>query len=143
MKQTRPAWSITGAIGTARAGSPAVVAAFVATVLAAAAAPASRATPSPDWTVVGRQGIVLVVIVPADVGTDKDAYDRQLDRLCPPDRTCFVNFYSNSTGATPAVPLPESISSEPTALFRRSMKNQAELFRWSCRVNPGATPECF
>ncbi len=132
-------------------------AAMVATVLAAvlllawpalpalagapAAAPPSGTTG--DWRVAGRQGIVLVVIVPDEIGVDKAAYDREIDRLCPQDRTCFVNFYGNSSGADPAVPLPDAIASEPTAMFRRSMKNQAELFRWSCRLNPGATPDCF
>jgi hypothetical protein len=135
--------TLTGAMRVGKATASAAIAALVAAALAAAAAPAARAATSSDWTVAGRQGIVLVVIVPKEVGLDKNAYDRQIDRLCPPERTCFINFYGNSTGAAPAVPLPESIANEPTALFRRSMKNQAELFRWSCRVNPGATPECF
>lgn len=89
------------------------------------------------WTVVGRQGIVQVVIVPKDAATDRAAYDAQLVRLCPADTTCFVNFFTNSQGAPAALPLPDAISHEPTATFRRSMKKGAEQFQWSCRVKPG------
>ena len=95
-----------------------------------------------DWPVVGRQGVIHVVIVPADQLRDEAAYRRQIARLCVPAQSCFINFYSNSSGAIPAVPLPEAIATEATVVFRRSLKQGAELFSWRCSLKdePG---RCF
>lgn len=93
----------------------------------------AAASPEP-WPVVGRQGLVLMVIVPLDQVRSEAGYAAQIKRLCPPERTCFVNFYSNSRGAQATVPLPEAIANEPTATFRRSVKQGAESFRWACRL---------
>ncbi|WP_127999681.1 hypothetical protein [Piscinibacter defluvii] len=106
-------------------------------VLAVAAAAAAEV-----WTVAGRQGLVQLVIVPTGQAPERHAYDAQIARLCEPDRTCFLNFYTNSTGAPVELPLPDAIAQEATAIFRRSSKQQAELFRWSCRLQV-ARDECF
>lgn len=95
-----------------------------------------------DWAVAGRQGLVQLVIVPTGQAPERAAYDAQIARLCEPDRTCFLNFYTNSTGAPVELPLPDAIAHEATAIFRRSAKQQAELFRWSCRLQV-AREECF
>lgn len=93
----------------------------------------AAATDEP-WAVAGQQGLVRLVIVPAALARDEQAYVRQLPKLCEPDRTCFLNFYTNSTGAALAVPLPDAIANEATATFRRSSKQGAERFLWSCRL---------
>jgi hypothetical protein len=104
------------------------------------AAPASEATTG--WIVAGRQGLVQLVIVPPADLRDEAAYRAQIARICPPQATCFVNFYGNSQGLTPTVPLPPAIADEPTATFRRSAKQMVESFRWACRMQlPG--PDCF
>jgi hypothetical protein len=99
---------------------------------------------SPSWQVVGVQGLVQVVIVPKEQARDFSAYKGQLARLCPPERTCFVNFYENTSAVKAELPLPDAIANQPAARFRRSMKNGAELFQWSCRVaeNPNDA-QCF
>jgi hypothetical protein len=84
--------------------------------------------------VAGRQGVVQFVIAPEDEARDRAAYDRQIQLLCEPERPCFVNFFTNSTGAPLALPLPDAIGHEATAVFRRSAKRGAESFRWSCRL---------
>jgi hypothetical protein len=107
------------------------------------AAPAfGFATSADPWLLAGRQGLVQVVIVPLALAADRDAYERQIQRLCDPERTCFINFYTNSTGATAGVPVPEAIAGEATATFRRSSKNGVQVFRWSCRMKVSAG-ECF
>ena len=93
------------------------------------------------WPVAGQQGLLKVVIVPTAQATDMAAYKGQIASLCPGDRTCFVNFFTNSTGAPVALPLPDAIADEATARFRRSTKNGADLFQWSCRLKLGG--ECF
>lgn len=113
-----------------------LIAALLAAPLAAAAAPSA-------WPVAGRQGIIQVVIVPVAQAHDRDAYAGQIGLLCQPQTTCFINFYTNSTDAPVAVPLPDAIEHEPTALFRRSMKQSAELFRWSCRMKMANETDCF
>ncbi|MFM2067119.1 MAG: hypothetical protein RLZZ584_2028 [Pseudomonadota bacterium] len=90
----------------------------------------------------GQQGLVRVVIVPAGEATDRAAYAREIARLCEPERTCFLNFHTNSHGAALQLPLPDAIEREATATFRRSAKNGAERFWWSCRLQvPGES--CF
>jgi hypothetical protein len=103
-------------------------------MLAACTAPALHAAPGEPWPVAGQQGLVRFVIAPRDLARDRAAYDRQIHLLCEPDRTCFLNFYTNSTGAPLAVPLPDAIDHEATAVFRRSAKRGADTFRWSCRL---------
>lgn len=111
-----------------------------------AEAAASDQTPSPaqpgKWPVVGRQGIIQVVIVPSELARERASYDRQIASICLPDQSCFINFYTNASGAPLVLPLPESISSEATAIFRRSIKQAGEFFRWSCRLGM-ADADCF
>ena len=97
-------------------------------------AAAGAAAADESWTVAGQQGLVRFVIVPAAQAKDEPAYQRQIASLCEPDRTCFLNFYTNSSGAPLAMPLPDAIAAEATATFRRSTKNGAERFMWSCRM---------
>lgn len=113
-------------------------------LLAVAAATAAQPTTpeDPAWPVAGRQGVIQVVIVPEKAARDREAYTRQIERLCPPQSTCFLNFHTNSSGAPLAVPLPDAIAQESTAVFRRSVKQGGEYFRWSCRMGMDAA-NCF
>ncbi len=94
------------------------------------------------WPVAGQQGLVRFVIVPPELARERAAYIRQIETLCEPERTCFLNFYTNSSGAVLAVPLPDAIDKEATAVFRRSAKQGAERFQWSCRMKQ-AEEGCF
>ena len=112
-------------------------------LLCAAPSPAqAQAQPPAAWEVAGRQGLIQVVIVPPTQALDREAYARQVALLCQPQLTCFINFFGNSTGAPLSVPLPDAIAKEPVAIFRRSSKQGAELFRWSCRMG-AAEGNCF
>lgn len=111
------------------------------TLMLAAGAHAAE-PPAQAWPVAGHQGLVRYVIVPADQARDEAAYGRQLALLCEPERTCFVNFYTNSSGAALGMPLPDAIEHEATAVFRQSVKRGAATLRWSCRMQI-ATETCF
>jgi hypothetical protein len=102
----------------------------------------AQTPPAAAWDVAGRQGLIHVVIVPPAQARNRDAYAQQVALLCPLTATCFINFFTNSTGAPVSVPLPDAIAGEPTAIFRRSAKQGAELFRWSCRMGSDAG-NCF
>lgn len=112
------------------------------------AAALAQAQPQPQsqvpmaWTTVGQQGLVRFVIVPEAQARDRAAYALQVALLCEPERTCFLNFYTNSTGAAVALPLPDAIDREATAVYRRSAKQGAERFQWSCRLQVSQEP-CF
>ncbi|MDH5341128.1 MAG: hypothetical protein OEW22_15195 [Rubrivivax sp.] len=108
----------------------------------AAAATPSEPAAGDAWTVAGRQGLIRFVIVPTALARDREAYIGQIQRLCEPGLSCFINFYTNSTGAPVAVPLPDAIDHEATAVFRRSSKRGSEGLRWSCRLQTDA-PDCF
>jgi len=108
-----------------------------------AALGATGATAGDDaWVLVGRQGVVMQVIVPEAQARERAAYDRELERLCATEATCFVNFYTNRTGAPVALPLADVIAHEATATFRRSGKRGAAVFTWSCRLQVANEP-CF
>ena len=116
--------------------------ALVVTVLGNASPTVAFAAEAETWSVIGQQGVVRFVLVPSEQPAALDTYESQISHLCEPERTCFLNFYTNSTGATPAVPLPDAIADEVTATYRRSMKNGVSIFLWSCRLKvPGR--ECF
>jgi hypothetical protein len=115
-----------------------VKAAALGLLLAAAGAAAAEE----PWAVAGRQGVVLQVIVPATEARERGAYDRELARLCATEQTCFVNFYTNKSGAPVALPLADAITQEATATFRRSAKRGAAAFTWSCRLQVPNEP-CF
>ncbi len=103
------------------------------------AAPVAHAE---DWTVAGQQGLVKMVVVPVDEMRNQGLYERAVLALCEPERTCFLNFYTNATNAPLAVPLPDAIANEPTATYRRSAKNGVTIFMWSCRMKV-PDRECF
>ncbi len=99
--------------------------------------PISQASAADDdkiWPVAGQQGLVRFVIVPTALATDREAYARQVQMLCEPGETCFLNFYTNSTGAPVALPLADAIDRESTAVFRRSAKQGAQRFMWRCSL---------
>jgi hypothetical protein len=102
---------------------------------------AANAVPE-AWPVAGQQGVLRFVIVPTELARDRAAYARQIELLCQPGQTCFLNFYTNTAGAALTVPLPDAIDHEATAVFRRSMKQGAELMRWSCRLQI-TLDDCF
>ncbi len=113
-----------------------------ATALGLLLAAAGAAAAGDGWQTAGRQGVVLQVIVPEAEARDRGAYDRELARLCAVEQTCFVNFYTNRTGAPVALPLDDAIAHEATATFRRSGKRGAAVFTWSCRLQVPNEP-CF
>lgn len=113
---------------------------MLALIAAALAAPVAAA-PEP-WAQAGRQGLVQVVIVPMAEAARREAYVAQIGLLCRPDTTCFINFYTNSSGAPVSLPLAEAIEREPTATFRRSGKNGTERLQWACRMKVDNEP-CF
>ena len=116
---------------------------LLSVVFALFALSAGSASAAADtWLVAGQQGLVRIVIVPMEHASDSSAYEGQIQSLCDPERTCFLNFYTNSTGVTPAVPVPDAIANEATATYRRSMKNGVQVFKWSCRMKV-STRECF
>jgi hypothetical protein len=102
-------------------------------VLALAPVLAAQAEDKP-WTELGRQGLTRIVIVPLAEAADREAYARQLLRLCPGTDSCFINFYTNSHGVALTVPLPDAVATEAVAVYRRSAKQGAELMRFSCRL---------
>ncbi|WP_077037549.1 hypothetical protein [Pelomonas sp. KK5] len=108
-------------------------------LLAAAADP--NAT-QPGWTVMGRQGIVLMVLVPQAEARDEAAYMREIESICKEEINCFLNFYTNTRNAPVAVPLPDEISHEVTATYRKTYKKGVPLFTWSCRMQMIAD-SCF
>jgi hypothetical protein len=102
----------------------------------------SAAAADEAWTVAGQQGLVRVVIVPTALATDQAAYAAQVKRLCDPGATCFLNFYTNSTGAPVALPLPDAIERESTAVYRRSSKQVVERLSWRCSLKM-VVESCF
>jgi hypothetical protein len=96
----------------------------------------------PTWTVMGHQGIVLMVLVPADQAKDEGAYQREIGLICAEQINCFLNFYTNSKSVPVAVPLPDEISHEVTATYRKTYKKGVPLFTWSCRMQMIAD-SCF
>ena len=102
----------------------------------------ARAAEPDTWAVIGQQGLVRAVLVPTSQATDEAAYDRQIARLCEPERTCFLNFYTNTSAAPLTMPLPDAIANEATASYRFSAKNGVRAMTWSCRLKI-AGKECF
>jgi hypothetical protein len=112
------------------------------TVGAIANTPDATAPDVRDWTVAGRLGLMQFIVVPEGSARDRDYYNRVIEQSCGKEETCFLRFFTNSTGATPAVPLPDAILAEPTAMFQRSVKQLREQFQWSCRLQL-AEASCF
>ena len=128
---------------TPRPNRSAPIRVAAAVTLAVAAGVGAAATDSGSaWVVAGRQGVIAHVIVPAALARDRAAYAKEIESICAGRETCFVNFYTNTRGAALEVPLPEAISHEATAVLRRSAKQGAEGFRWSCRLAM-PEPDCF
>jgi len=109
--------------------------------LAQPAAPASAAASSP-WLEAGRQGVTRLVIVPMAQARDKAAYLREIATLCAGVESCFINFYTNSSGAEVTVPLPDAIAQQAVASYRLSAKRGSEVLRFSCRLAL-EEPNCF
>lgn len=87
-------------------------------------------------------GIVQYIIVPADQARERGFYDRVVEAECGAAPRCFLRFFTNSSGAPVALPLPDAVQHEPTALFQRSDKRGGEDFRWACRMKV-STGDCF
>lgn len=95
-----------------------------------------------DWIVAGRLGLMQFIVVPEASARDRAYYSRVIEQSCDREETCFLRFFTNSSGAAPVVPLPDAILAEPTAMFQRSIKQAREQFSWSCRLGL-AEANCF
>lgn len=111
-----------------------LIAAALALAGAAPAAAQSTAAPTAGWQNAGRLGLVQYIVVDATKARDRAFYDRIVDAACTERPTCFLRFFTNTTGAPVAVPLPDAIAAEATAIFQRSDKRGGADFRWSCRM---------
>lgn len=109
---------------------------------AAPASAAASAAAASSWLEAGRQGVTRLVIVPLAQARDKAAYLREIAALCAGSESCFINFYTNSSGAEVAVPLPEAIAQQAVAAYRLSAKRGSEVLRFSCRLAL-EDPNCF
>lgn len=120
------------------------LAALVAALLPFAAAHAEQAPAAADWQIAGRLGLATFVVVPTTAAADEAYYQRAIAALCPAEASCWLRFFTNSTGAALGLPLPEAIEREPTAIFQRSAKAGGRtMFRWSCRVQVASAVDCF
>lgn len=113
-------------------------------LLAACLLPAATRADGPDnWALVGRLGLLQFVVVPEAFAREGDYYRRIIDEVCADKvASCFVRFFTNSTGAKLDFPLPDAVLNEPTVMFQRSAKHQREQFQWSCRLGM-AESSCF
>lgn len=101
-------------------------------------------SPAADWQIAGRLGLATFIVVPTASAADTAYYDRAIATLCPAEASCWLRFFTNTTGATLGLPLPEAIEREPTAIFQRSAKNGGKaMFRWSCRLQVPGGGDCF
>jgi hypothetical protein len=108
---------------------------FAGVLCSLAAMPCAQAAAADEsWPLAGQQGLVRIVIVPSHLATDSEAYARQVQLLCGSGETCFLNFYTNSSGAPVSLPLADAIERESTAVFRRSAKQGAQRFMWRCSL---------
>jgi len=107
-----------------------------------ARAPDGGKAPASDWTVAGRLGLMQFIVVPEASARDRDYYSAVIDRTCGKEETCFLRFFTNSRGVALAMPLPDAVMAEPTAMFQRSVKQAREQFQWSCRLQL-AESNCF
>jgi hypothetical protein len=124
--------SFKGACSVAHARRP--VTPWMLLIAGAAGFAPVHADDAEPWPVVGAQGLMQVVIVPTDQANNAQAYRSQIARLCSPQRACFINFHTNTSGVPAALPLPDAIAAEATARFRRSIKHGGEFLQWSCRL---------
>lgn len=93
-----------------------------------------------DWQLAGNLGMLQFVVVSEARARDRALYDEAIAALC--QSTCFLRFFTNSTNAPVAMPLPDAILAEPAAMYQRSAKQGNEIFQWSCRLGmPGGN--CF
>lgn len=103
------------------------------------AASAARVT---GWQLAGRLGLAQYIVVPAEQARDRAYHDAVIAEVCPADGTCFLRFFTNTENAPLAMPLPDAIEHQPTAMFQRSAKMRREMFQWACRLQVSADP-CF
>jgi len=104
--------------------------------------PVPAAAEPPAWQLAGSLGMLQFVVVSEARARDRALYDEAIAALCPPGATCFLRFFTNFSGVSLAMPLPDAILAEPTAMYQRSAKQGNELFQWSCRLGiPGGN--CF
>ncbi len=115
---------------------------FLCSLAGMAAMAGAAAADETPWTLMGHQGIVQMVLIPLDQAKDEAAYERQIALICKEQVNCFLNFYTNSSSAPVAVPLPDEISREVTATYRKTYKKGVPQFSWSCRMQMIAD-NCF
>ena len=102
-----------------------------------------KITTLPDGSIVaGNLGMMQFVIVPLGKSKNLEFYKNTIKQLCEDKKTCFLNFFTNSTNQKISFPLNDKILSEPTLMFKKSAKHQNTSFEWSCRLNL-AVKNCF
>ena len=93
-------------------------------------------TRAEDWSVVRTQGMVKLVVVPKARERDYSLYEDAVAKLCPRDRHCGVQFWSDRRHVPPGSPLnmtDAQLNARLAAYVQNPRTGHRELV-YDCRI---------
>jgi len=94
-----------------------------------------------DYAVIGRQGALKAISIPAARATDLDHYQRIVTKECQASGICILSFFSDLPSAS--YPLSDSALAMQTAQFNRNTTTGLDRLLLACRLGDFRPEDCF
>lgn len=95
----------------------------------------------PEYTVIGTQGSMRAISIPAGEASSLDYYREVVETECPRSGICIISFFVGISSVT--WPLSDTAVAAQTAQYNRNPNSGLDRLLLSCRLASSGTDECF
>jgi len=95
----------------------------------------------PEYSVIGMQGAMKAVSVPAESAANIGYYREVIEAECPRSRICIMSFFVGPSSVS--WPLTDSMVEAQTAQYNRNPNSGMDRLLLACRLVDGGASECF
>lgn len=95
----------------------------------------------PEYSVIGAQGKMKAIGIPAERVEDQEHYQRIIDAECPQDGFCILSFFVGLSSVS--YPLSDTTLTAQTAQYNRNPNSGMDRLLLACRLGDIPADECF
>lgn len=95
----------------------------------------------PEYSVIGTQGMMKAVSVPAERADDRDHYQQIIAAKCPRSGICILSFFVGLSSVS--YPLSDAALEAQTAQYNRNPNSRMDRLLLACRLGDIPADECF
>lgn len=95
----------------------------------------------PEYSVIGQQGNLKAIAIPAEFAADREYYQRIVNAQCPRSGICMLMFFTGLTSVS--YPMSDAVMQAQTADYRRNPNSGLDRLTLACRLDEAQSSDCF